>query len=92
MSDHKPDRIVHLAAQAGVRHSLDAPRDYIDANIRGRVLGGLTTVYFLGRFFSPILAQPFIDNFGMQEVFKFTGVLLLVITISVIPICKLKKL
>ncbi len=34
-SDHQPDRIVHLAAQAGVRHSLDAPRDYIDANISG---------------------------------------------------------
>ncbi|MBT7266191.1 MAG: NAD-dependent epimerase [Rhodospirillaceae bacterium] len=31
----KPDRIVHLAAQAGVRHSLNAPRDYIDANISG---------------------------------------------------------
>jgi UDP-glucuronate 4-epimerase len=33
--DHQPDRIVHLAAQAGVRHSLDAPRDYIEANISG---------------------------------------------------------
>jgi UDP-glucuronate 4-epimerase len=34
-NDHKINRIVHLAAQAGVRHSLDAPRDYIDANISG---------------------------------------------------------
>lgn len=33
--EHQPDRIVHLAAQAGVRHSLSAPRDYIDANISG---------------------------------------------------------
>jgi UDP-glucuronate 4-epimerase len=32
---HQPERIVHLAAQAGVRHSLDTPRDYIDANISG---------------------------------------------------------
>ena len=33
--DQKPDRVVHLAAQAGVRHSLKAPRDYIDSNVMG---------------------------------------------------------
>ena len=32
---HKIDQIIHLAAQAGVRHSLNAPKDYIDANISG---------------------------------------------------------
>jgi UDP-glucuronate 4-epimerase len=32
---HKPTRIVHLAAQAGVRHSLSHPEDYIDANLIG---------------------------------------------------------
>ncbi len=31
----KPDIIVHLAAQAGVRYSLENPRAYIDANIVG---------------------------------------------------------
>ena len=31
----KFDGIVHLAAQAGVRHSLNAPFDYIDSNITG---------------------------------------------------------
>ena len=31
----KPDVIVHLAGQAGVRHSLDAPRDYVTANLIG---------------------------------------------------------
>ncbi|WP_221932150.1 GDP-mannose 4,6-dehydratase [Ectopseudomonas mendocina] len=31
----KPDVIVHLAAQAGVRYSLENPRAYIDANIIG---------------------------------------------------------
>lgn len=30
-----PDMIVHLAAQAGVRYSLDHPRAYIDANLVG---------------------------------------------------------
>ena len=32
---HGFDAVVHLAAQAGVRHSIDAPRSYIDANIIG---------------------------------------------------------
>lgn len=31
----KPDIIVHLAAQAGVRYSLDNPRTYIDSNLIG---------------------------------------------------------
>ncbi len=31
------DRIVHLAAQAGVRHSLEHPFDYVDANVTGHL-------------------------------------------------------
>ena len=31
----KPDVIVHLAAQAGVRYSLEHPRNFIDTNITG---------------------------------------------------------
>lgn len=31
------DRVVHLAAQAGVRHSLDHPFDYVDANLVGHM-------------------------------------------------------
>lgn len=31
----KPDTVVHLAAQAGVRYSLENPRSYIDSNIIG---------------------------------------------------------
>ncbi|MEY3960326.1 MAG: hypothetical protein RIR14_980, partial [Pseudomonadota bacterium] len=31
----RPDVIVHLAAQAGVRYSLEAPRAYIDSNLVG---------------------------------------------------------
>jgi UDP-glucuronate 4-epimerase len=31
----KPDIILHFAAQAGVRYSLEHPRDYIDANVVG---------------------------------------------------------
>jgi UDP-glucuronate 4-epimerase len=31
----RPDRVVHLAAQAGVRYSLENPQAYVDANITG---------------------------------------------------------
>ena len=34
-NDFAPDIIVHLAAQAGVRYSLDNPRAYIDSNVVG---------------------------------------------------------
>ena len=33
--EFKPDVVVHLAAQAGVRYSLENPRAYIDSNIVG---------------------------------------------------------
>ncbi len=33
--DFRPDMIVHLAAQAGVRYSLENPRAYIDSNVIG---------------------------------------------------------
>lgn len=32
---HGFERVVHLAAQAGVRHSIDHPHDYIDSNVTG---------------------------------------------------------
>ncbi len=33
--DHQFDRVIHLAAQAGVRYSIENPRTYIDSNIVG---------------------------------------------------------
>ena len=35
VSDAKPDVIIHLAAQAGVRYSIDNPRAYVEANLVG---------------------------------------------------------
>ena len=32
---HQPQRVVNLAAQAGVRYSLENPHAYINANIQG---------------------------------------------------------
>ena len=32
---YEPDVVIHLAAQAGVRYSIDEPRSYVSANIQG---------------------------------------------------------
>lgn len=32
---HRFDAVIHLAAQAGVRHSIEAPRSYVEANLIG---------------------------------------------------------
>lgn len=34
-SREKPERVIHLAAQAGVRYSLSHPQAYLDANLQG---------------------------------------------------------
>jgi UDP-glucuronate 4-epimerase len=34
-ASEQPDNVIHLAAQAGVRHSLTNPHAYIDANLQG---------------------------------------------------------
>jgi len=35
VAEARPDLIVHLAAQAGVRYSIDNPRSYVDSNLIG---------------------------------------------------------
>ncbi len=53
LGERKPTRIVHLAAQAGVRYSLENPSAYVQANLNGhfsmlelaRVLGVENMVY-----------------------------------------------
>ncbi len=35
LAGFRPDVVVHLAAQAGVRYSIDAPRSYVDSNLIG---------------------------------------------------------
>lgn len=33
--EHNPERVIHLAAQAGVRYSLDNPKAFVDSNLNG---------------------------------------------------------
>jgi UDP-glucuronate 4-epimerase len=35
VAQEQPDLIIHLAAQAGVRYSIDNPRSYVDSNLVG---------------------------------------------------------
>ncbi|MEM6371403.1 MAG: SDR family NAD(P)-dependent oxidoreductase [Pseudomonadota bacterium] len=35
IADSQPDVVIHLAAQAGVRYSIDNPRSYVDSNLIG---------------------------------------------------------
>lgn len=32
-AEHRFDRVIHLAAQAGVRHSMEHPEDYVESNL-----------------------------------------------------------
>ncbi len=34
-AEHRPQRVIHLAAQAGVRYSLENPYAYVDSNLAG---------------------------------------------------------
>lgn len=36
-AEHKPDRVINLAAQAGVRYGIENPHAYVDANLAGFV-------------------------------------------------------
>ncbi|MCU4652381.1 NAD-dependent epimerase/dehydratase family protein [Roseibacterium sp. SDUM158016] len=35
METHRPEAVIHLAAQAGVRYSIEAPESYVEANLIG---------------------------------------------------------
>jgi MFS family permease len=49
--------------------------------IRGRIVGMLNSSYFVGQFISPIVVQPLIDIYSIQNAFLIAGIIL--ITISV---------
>ena len=53
----------------------------VQADYRGRAVGGLTTSIFLGQFFSPIAGQPVIGAFGTGMLFVSAGALLLILAL-----------
>jgi MFS family permease len=46
-------------------------------SLRGRVLGGLTTAFFLGQFVSPILSQPLSGVVGLGATYQLAGAVML---------------
>lgn len=46
-------------------------------HLRGRVLGGLTTAFFLGQFMSPVLSQPISAVAGLDFTYRLAGGLVL---------------
>jgi MFS family permease len=48
----------------------------VPGSLRGRVLGGLTTAFFLGQFVSPILSQPLSGAVGLDVTYRLAGGLL----------------
>ncbi len=67
----QPDVIVHLAAQAGVRYSLENPRAYIDSNVIG-TLNVMEAARKLG--VSHLLMASTSSVYGANEVMPFTEV------------------
>lgn len=49
--------------------------------LRGRLLGGLTTFFFLGQFLSPILSQPVSQQVGLGNTYRLAGGLLLLLAL-----------
>jgi MFS family permease len=49
--------------------------------VRGRVLGLLTTFFFMGQFLSPIIFQPLVDASSISESFLYLGILLAVLAL-----------
>jgi MFS family permease len=47
------------------------------AALRGRILGGLTTSFFLGQFFSPLVSQPLSQRIGLAATYALAGGLML---------------
>jgi MFS family permease len=43
------------------------------AEVRGKAVGGMTSVSFLGQFFSPIFTQPFVEQIGLSAMFGVTA-------------------
>lgn len=70
-AEEKPDAIIHLAAQAGVRYSLENPRAYIDANLVGTFnVMEMARIHSVGHYlfastssiYGANLTMPFTEN------------------------------
>ncbi len=49
--------------------------------IRGRIVGGMGTAFFLGQFFSPIIVHPSVEAIGLARSFVAASGLMLILTL-----------
>lgn len=49
---------------------------------RGRVLGGLTTSFFLGQFLSPVVSQPLTQVVGLAGTYRTAGIVMGIMAIA----------
>ncbi|ABC33207.1 Permease of the major facilitator superfamily [Hahella chejuensis KCTC 2396] len=66
-------------AVAGVGFGMIRPNlivwlfSYTPPMLRGRIIGGVTTCFFIGQFLCPLLTQPLIDHYGISATFAVAG-------------------
>lgn len=53
-------------------------------SMRGRAVGGFTMFLFLGQFASPIIIQPFVQQFGFAGAFLGAGAVSMILTIVIV--------
>jgi len=63
----------------------------VEANQRGKAIGILTSSFFFGQFFSPIVFQPLISYIGIQELFFVVSILCFIIAIGVYVFTAIRK-
>jgi MFS family permease len=49
-------------------------------NLRGRILSGITTAFFLGQFLSPLISQPLSKSIGLGSTYGWAALLMVVLT------------
>ncbi len=59
-------------------------------NLRGRVLSGITTAFFLGQFISPLISQPLSKSIGLGSTYGVAALLMVVLTGAVMLLLKQK--
>jgi MFS family permease len=59
-------------------------------NLRGRVLSGITTSFFLGQFLSPLLSQPLSKSIGLGSTYGVAALVMLCLTGAVMLLLKQK--
>ncbi len=49
--------------------------------LRGRIMGGITSAFFIGQFVAPLVTQPMVDNVGYGASFILLAVLILLLAL-----------